>query len=123
MLNQNQTFPENIDSIISEILEKYKLREGDEEFFEKFEKEERTNGEITAGIIKKVIQEKLSSPELIDLLQKELYISSEAKNLADDLKEKIFSLIVHPKKKILAPRESESPKSTRKKDVYREPIE
>lgn len=121
MLNQNQTFPENIDSIISDILQKYKLKESNEECFEKFEKEEETNGGIIAGIIKRVIQEKLSSQELINLLQKELNILSEAKNLADDLKEKIFPLIVYPKKRILPPEEIESVKP-KKKDIYREPV-
>lgn len=118
----NLIFPEDIVSIISGILERYKLEETDEKVLEKMEAEEKTNGEIIAEIIGKTTGEEIPFQELVDSLRKNLNISlKEAENLAKDLRKKVLLLVEKSPKEIPFPEKPE-PEKTGERDIYREPI-
>ena len=116
-------FPEDIVSIMSSILERYKLEQTDEEVLKQMEGEEKTNGEIIAEIIGKTVEEEIPFQELVGLLKKNLNISSkEAENLAKDLRKEVL-LLVEKSPKEVPFLEKPEPEKTEERDVYREPIE
>ena len=124
--NQNIIFPEDTDLIISNILQKYKLEESDDEFFDKFEKGEKTKGEIVAELIKNVATKEISFQELVSTLKMELNISQrKSEDLAKDIRKEILLLVKKsteappPEIEEISPKEKMSPK----KDIYRESVE
>jgi len=128
MTNSNQNknkeiiFPEDSDLIISKILEKHNLEETVEKELKKIEKGEKTNGEIITELIKKAAKEKLSFQELTSLLKTELNISSKkSEELAKDIRKEILLLVESPE--ISQPAPSAKKEETKKRDIYREPIE
>ena len=125
--NQNQKiiFPEENSLIISELLEKYNLKESLREIFEKTRKGEKTFGNTIAKIVRKAAEEKFSFKELVSSLKTELALSpKKAEGLAKDIKKKLLVLVEKPPPEIPSPtvpeKEEEKPGG---KDVYREPIE
>ncbi len=97
--NQNTkiVFSEDIDQILIEILQKYKLEESDDKTFEKLNKDERFNGEILMDAVKKIVNEEMQKKDLPLLLEKELNLT---KNLAESLTLDIENKILISVKKI-----------------------
>lgn len=138
-MNQKQEiiYPENISTIIKNLMEKYNLRETPEEVLEKVTRGEITIGEKIAGIIKEIVESGKSTTELSLMLQKSLKIEKEkAEKLAEDIEKEILDQI----KKISSEKEFETPalketflekpkttetplKKPPQVDIYREPIE
>lgn len=123
--NQKIIFPEENSLIISELLEKYNLKESLREIFEKTRKGEETFGSTLAKIVRKAAEKKFSLKELTSSLETELSLSpKKAEDLAKDIKKKLLVLAEKPLSEIPSPtvpeKEREKPGG---KDVYREPIE
>lgn len=94
------TFPENSASIIGNILKKYNVIESNEELLEKWEKDKKSHGEILVDLLIKKLKTNLSSSEFINLIQKELNITTQkAKKIAEDLDKEIITLTIQSFKK------------------------
>lgn len=136
-------YPEEASSIISRLMDKYGLTESNDDFIEKFSKGETTAGEIIAGIIELVAEEKIQIKNLAAEFSKALNIpEGVSKNLAKDIEKEIIVFIKKgptaestpdqrgdqveptekPARKIETKTETVSQKSE-SPDVYREPIE
>jgi len=123
---ENLVFPDDTDLIISEILKKYGLEETDEELIDKFEKEEKSRGEILALLIFKTAEEEISFQGLISSLKIELKISSKtAEEIAKDLKKEILDLVIERPAELQEelPEKIAPEKTANGKDVYRESLE
>lgn len=107
MPNSNQNskpfliFPENSALIIADILKKYNLEESNKELLEKWGEGKKGLGAILADLVIKMVGADLSIPELANLVQKELNISSQkAQKIIEDLNEKIIAPALQVPKKI-----------------------
>ena len=139
--------------VIVELIEKYKLKEREEELerkiaqTENISEREKLYDELPlrqlSRIVKNIIREKISVEELPSILKKQLNLSEEsAKELANDLKEKVIPLVEKiptekeeeiplPKKRVLKKAlEEEKPEEIKKeeikperRDIYREPVD
>lgn len=157
-LNQNKEieeiiFPEETSSIIGEFVSKYGLEKTEKEMLKRMievktfkEKEkifESLPGRQIAKIIKEVAQDKISSKDLVLILEQRLNVSrGMAEKLAEDIEKRILVFIkkIPLKKEEVLRREkltlSKKPiiektkikpeisfEKPSKKDVYREPVE
>lgn len=85
-------FPAGSGSVISKILEKYGLKETEEEIIEKIIKREYTFAAKVAGIVRKKVEAEISAESFPLELQKELNISlKDAKNIAADLQKSVLA--------------------------------
>lgn len=106
-------FPENLTSIMDEILEKYGRGESSEEAFEKIMKDVKTNREKLSDIILDWVYKKITIEKLPKILEKEFELSPlRAKLMARDIQREILDQIKR--------KGEEKPE---KRDIYREPIE
>lgn len=125
--NKNLIFPEDAESIISGILQKYGLGEDNDVFFLKFGKGEKTNGEILAELVARAAVENFSLIEIISELKSELgLVQRVAGQMAKEIKEQIIDLAVPAESEYIdsgaaAPAEKSSERKG--KDTYREIIE
>lgn len=84
-------FPEESSVIVLSILEKHGLRETDEEFYEKWEKNKKTQGGILADLVIKIAQANIPTSELVNLIKEDLNITTQgAQKIIDDLIRKII---------------------------------
>jgi len=145
-------FPENSSDVILKILERYGLKETNQEMIKKLSKKEKTIRGTVAELIKKIAQEEIPSKDFSPTLSERLGVSKKiADDLAKDAEKEILVFVKRiPKeeqkeriKKGLIERErttsrtelpkkikDELPTSTKElpskpqiKDDYREPIE
>lgn len=128
-------FPENITSIMKEILERYERRETLEEMLEKSTKGIKTNGEKLRDLLLRLVYDEINSAELPEILEKEFDLTpGKAFLMAHDIQEKILNQI-EEKEEIEPIEESEKSKLEEEKeeiekkfqriqkDIYREPLE
>jgi hypothetical protein len=166
MVNSNQNykiiFTENVSEIISDFLKKYGLEKTEEKLLEKIsqvedleEKKEifeNLPGRIIAKTAKEIAEKKISLEDSLLIFQNRLNLSEEvAKNLSQELKEKVLPLYYKAPKEIEIPsiwekpsppapgikppplslpeekppflKEKPKPSPPKKRDIYREPIE
>lgn len=130
-------FPKNTDEIIEAILKKYNLAMTTEELLEskltdeEFEKEWRNDfGPRIAQILNEYTQGKIKDEiTLVKAIESRLGISKEvAQNLAKDLQKKIINFLQTVSEEVEIPKTTEEeidegPPSSKKPDVYREPVE
>jgi len=145
--NQRLIYPEDTSEIISELMEKYGLKETEEEVLQALKEGKTTKGGTIAEIIMEVAKNKIPRENITSVLQKRLAISKEiAKKIAKELEKKILNLIIIekvPKKEIpplqkppISPLKPGPPvpptefppkappeEKPKKPDIYREPIE
>lgn len=103
--NQNSKpfliFPENSASIIANILKKYGLKESNKEILEKWKGGQKSSGAILTDLLIKMTKSNLSTPNLIDLIKKELNIPPQkAKAIMEDLTREIIVPATQISKKI-----------------------
>jgi hypothetical protein len=114
-------FPEESSTVILDILEKYGLKDTEEEFYEKWEKGEKTREEMVVNAVITAAKANLSEPELSILLEEELKIPFEiAEKMARELNLKILRQIYKKEPPI---KETPEEITETQKDKYREPIE
>jgi hypothetical protein len=128
-------YPEESTTIISNLMEKYGLKETVKDIEEKMDRGEITNGEKIARIVAEAAENDLSIEDISALLEKRLAITKEiCKKLAEDLKKEILIFIKktpiketevekEEKLRIKTETSSKTPPISQKKDIYREPIE
>lgn len=87
-------YPEDSSAIISKLTEKYNLKETPDDALEKMKRNEITNGEMLAGIVKEVAEKKVRLEDLPSFLRKYLKITEKnAKELTEDIKREILARI------------------------------
>jgi hypothetical protein len=128
-------FPENITSVVSEVVKNYNILEKDDEATEKIIKGETTKGEKLAEIIKKTATGEILIKNLPTVLKETFNVSSEdSKKLAGEIEEKILSLAqkfseeeeTSAKLKVIKkvqPSKIMEESASIKKDIYRESTE
>jgi len=88
--NKRIIFPGHTSEIISELLDKYKINEDDDQFLKKMEEEQETNGRKIANLLRKIVYKEIFRKDLPIKLAEELCLSApEAIALAKDIEEKI----------------------------------
>lgn len=86
-------FEDDTSPIISEILQKYGLKETDDEILEKIEKGEPLKPGIILNLTEDVVAARQSKEAMSSFLQKELSIPKQtAENIAEDIKNKLIPL-------------------------------
>lgn len=140
MRENNQTtdkeivLPEEITSIIYNILEKYGLAESHAEILAKSSKGKEINGAIVANLIKKITDREIGFQELISSLRVEFNLTKKgAEDLARDIEERILSQVTRPSETVPRPTEErglelkERPSGEKPPrpitDIYRELVE
>jgi len=125
-------FPENITSVISEIVKKYNILENDKDAVRKILNGETTKIEELAGIIKKLAMDEISLKNLPATLKKDFNISVEdSKRLAGEIEEKVLPLAqrfseekeISVKPEVVKKPQPPKTETLMKKDIYREPAE
>jgi len=102
---QDLIYSEGILQILSDVLDKYKLKETADEIFKKLETNEKSHRAIVMSIVRNLVFGNIQEGELPSLLSKELTIDSKtAEDLAVDIKKNIFPLV---KKGTIIPEETE----------------
>lgn len=87
-------FNEQADEALFRILDKYNLRESEEEIFRKLAEGENSNEIIIDSLTKELLQEKISNTEFLSTLQKKLNLSKEIiKNLSLDILHNLIPLL------------------------------
>jgi len=119
--NKKIIFPGNTSEIISELLDRYKINEDDDQFLKKMKEEEETNGRKIVNLLRKIVYKEVSRKDLPFKLAEKIDLSAEESiSLAKDIE-----------KNILLPMENVSPKNIpgikkdiikKSKDAYRETI-
>lgn len=129
---KNLIFPDEASTIISSILEKYGLKETNEELFEKWKKEEKGNGEILVDLIFEKLEKEFSLADFIVLIGKKFNVSLEiAEKIATDVEKNILNFVKQEPETIvpetISPKErpekpTQEPEKPKRQDAYREAI-
>lgn len=129
---KNLIFPDEASTIISSILERYGLKETNEELFEKWKKEEKGNGEILVDLIFEKLEKEFSLADFIVLIGKKFNVSLEiAEKIATDVEKNILNFVKQEPETIvpetISPKErpekpTQEPEKPKRQDAYREAI-
>lgn len=120
--NLNLIFPAETYSLISDLLEKYQLKESTEEIFTKLEQEKNLYGEIIIGLVKKIASEEISFENFMAAIKMELNVSQKkAEEIAKDLRKNILVLIEESPG--ISQGQIEQKPAQTSEDIYREILE
>jgi hypothetical protein len=87
-------YPDNVSSIITRLMEKYGLKETEENFLDKLLQGEMPTGGKVARIIAEVVENNFSLEEISSIIEQDLNLSkNDAYKFAEDIKKEILDFV------------------------------